>query len=252
MMHYHGTPITPREALYELAGRCFCVSYAEPRDVRVCHEIGQSVMLDNGAFTFWKGGAAPDWNGYMDWVEEWLDYPTTWAVIPDVIDGDEEANDRLLVAWFQRRLPKGAPVWHLHEPLDRLRRLAAGYDRVCFGSSGRYATVGTAAWHRRVSDAFDALVDERGRVPWIHMLRGLALAGDVYPFASADSTNAARNHSGSWRQKARPIAAIVAETDARQCPGRWQKRGTQTSLRDPYDPRIDYPERYMSEGVNAV
>ena len=42
VIHYHGTPITPRESLLELAGRSFCVSFAHPRDVRTCHEIGQS------------------------------------------------------------------------------------------------------------------------------------------------------------------------------------------------------------------
>lgn len=227
VIHYHGTPITPRPKLHELAGRCFCVSFADPRDVRVCHEIGQSVMLDNGAFTFWRRGGQPDWNGYMAWAEPWLDYPTTWAVIPDVIDGDEAENDRLLANW---RLPDGAPVWHLHESLERLQRLATSYERICFGSSGSFATVGTVAWHRRVSAAFDTVADERGRVPWIHMLRGLSLAGRHYPFASADSTNAARNHNGSWRSKPKPIAQMVAEMDARQCPGRWDRGGTQTEL----------------------
>jgi hypothetical protein len=53
-MHYHGTPITPRAKLLELAGCCFCVPYPEPRDLEVCHEIGQSVMLDNGAYSFWQ------------------------------------------------------------------------------------------------------------------------------------------------------------------------------------------------------
>lgn len=230
MIHYHGTPITPRETLYELAGRHFCVSFAEPRDVRVCHDIGQSVMLDNGAFTFWRGGMEPDWQAYMTWAEEWLDYPTTWAVIPDVIDGTAEDNDRLLVSWFARRMPKGAPVWHLHEPLERLRRLTAGYERVCFGSSGKYATLGTDAWHRRVAEAFDTVADERGRVPWLHMLRGMAYAGSRYPFASVDSANAARNHAGSWRQRPRPIASIVGKWDVKQCPARWQRVGAQTAM----------------------
>ncbi len=230
MIHYHGTPITPRETLYTLAGHHFCVSYADPRDVAVCHDIGQSVMLDNGAFTFWRGGATPDWDGFMDWAEEWLDYPTTWAVIPDVIGGGAEANDRLLVQWFQRRLPKGAPVWHMHEHLERLRRLAAGYERVCVGSSSDFAQIGTDRWHRRISEAFDVLADECGRVPWIHMLRGMRLGGSHYPFASVDSANAARNHSGSWRRRARPIKAIVAEADARQCPARWQHTAMQEVL----------------------
>ncbi len=232
MIHYHGTPITPRETLYTVAGRHFCISFAEPRDVEVCHQIGQSVMLDNGAFTFWRGGATPDWDAFMDWAEEWLDYPTTWAVIPDVIDGDVEANDRLLVSWFKRRLPKGAPVWHLHEPLERLRRLAAGYERVCFGSSGAFAQLGTDQWHRRISEAFDKIADERGRVPWVHMLRGMNQAGGPYPFGSVDSANAARNHAGSWRQLPKPITLIVADADSVQCPGRWHHTGTQQVMED--------------------
>lgn len=47
-IHYHGTPITPRAVLDTLAGRHFCVSFAAPADVKHCHAIGQSVMLDNG------------------------------------------------------------------------------------------------------------------------------------------------------------------------------------------------------------
>ncbi len=248
MIHYHGTPVTPAEEMLTLAGRHFCVSYADPRAVRVAHEIGQSVMLDNGAFTFWGSPAAhvTDWSGFYDWAEPWLDYPTTWAVIPDVIDGDADANDRLLVEWFSRRLPKGAPVWHLHEPLERLRRLAHGYERVCFGSSGQYATVGSAAWANRVAEAFDTIADDRGRVPWVHMLRGLSLAGSHYPFASADSTNAARNHAGSHARAPRPVAAIVAEIDSRQCPARWHRKPKPNPL---FDPHVDYPERFSETGV---
>lgn len=222
MIHYHGTPVTPRERLYELAGRHFCVSFAEPRDVVVCHEIGQSVMLDNGAFSFWRGtGVAPDWGSFMDWAEPWLDYPTTWAVIPDVIDGSELDNDTLLAKWALTGLPKGAPVWHLHESLERLRKLTARYERVCFGSSGVYSKPSSDAWRRRVSDAFDVISDELGRVPWIHMLRGLGQAGDIFPFASADSANAARNSAGSKNRRRKPIGSMVAGIDAVQCPGRW-------------------------------
>lgn len=231
MIHYHGTPITPRETLYTLAGRCFCVSFAEPRDVRVCHEIGQSVMLDNGAYSFWRDQKRPavDWQAWAEWVQPWLDYPTTWAVLPDVIDGGEEENDRIAAeyAWVT---DASAPVWHLHESLDRLERLCADYSRVCFGSSGSFAGIGTEQWHRRVSEAFDRIASPAGRVPWIHMLRGLALAGEHYPFASADSTNAARNHAGSWRQTPEAISTMVTRIDALQCPGRWEPRGTQERM----------------------
>jgi hypothetical protein len=220
MIHYHGTPITPRSALLTLAGRCFCVSFAQTQDIRACHEVGQSVMLDNGAFTFWRQGGVPDWDAYMEWAEEWLDFHTTWAVIPDVIEGSEEENDALLVKWFQRRLRGGAPVWHLHESLERLRRLAHGYERVCFGSSGAYRVVGSDAWHRRIEQAFNTISEPSGRIDcWVHMLRGMSLSGDVYPFASVDSTDVARNHN----RLQNTAVKLAARWDGRQCPARWTK-----------------------------
>lgn len=230
-MHYHGTPITPREQLFKLAGHCFCVSFAAPRDVEIVHQIGQSVMLDNGAYTFWRDPSRPsvDWDEWARWVEPWLEYPTSWAVLPDVIGGSEEANDRLAneYAWLTS---VAAPVWHLHESLERLQRLCDSFSRVCFGSSGAYAVIGTDQWHRRVSEAFDMIASPAGRVPWIHMLRGMSMAGEHYPFASVDSANAARNHAGSSKAKPRPIEALVQRVDALQCPGRWCHVGTQTSL----------------------
>ncbi len=229
MIHYHGTPITPRQTLLELAGRHFCVSYADSRDIQTCHLIGQSVMIDNGAFSHWKKGTQTDdlhWGNYYEWLEQWLDYPTTWAVIPDVIDGTEADNDRQLVRWFQRRLPKGAPVWHLHESLERLRRLAAGYDKVCFGSSGTYREVGTDHWHRRIFEAFDTVANERGTVPWIHMLRGMKMSGDIYPFGSVDSTDIARNHN----QPHMNAKKMAERWDSIQCPARWVNQGVQGKL----------------------
>src|SRR6185312_11354576 len=98
-IHYHGTPITPIEALYELAGRSFCVSHLDARDVSRCHMIGQSVMLDNGAFSKWKRGAITDWSAYYAWCDQWLDCPTTWAIPPDVIDAPSQEQDALLNEW---------------------------------------------------------------------------------------------------------------------------------------------------------
>lgn len=93
-MHYHGTPITPLDALYELAGRCFAVSHMRPEQARICHAIGQSVMLDNGAFSVWKAGKATDWPRYYAWTDQWLHFPTTWAIPPDVIDApSQEQSD---------------------------------------------------------------------------------------------------------------------------------------------------------------
>ena len=122
-IHYHGTPISPRRVLYELAGRSFCASFAAPDDVAVCHQIGQSVMLDNGAFSAWRAGKPTDWPGYYRWCEQWLDCWTTWAVIPDVIGGGPEENDKLLLQWPHAE--RVAPVWHTDEALGRLAQIDA-------------------------------------------------------------------------------------------------------------------------------
>jgi len=221
VIHYHGTPITPRARLLELAGRSFCVSFADPRDVEVCHEIGQSVMLDNGAYTVWKQGGTVDWLAYYRWCERWLEHWSTWAVIPDVIAGSEEDNDRLVDEWpFGDR---GAPVWHLHESLDRLRLLVEEWPLVCIGGSHEFPNLGSRSWTARMAEAMDAACDERG-VPRarLHLLRGLAFSGGPYPLFSADSTNIARNHAGS--NDGRPPRSVVAmadEIDGRQPPARW-------------------------------
>jgi hypothetical protein len=224
-MHYHGTPITPRVKLLELPGRNFCVSYADPRDVAICHEIGQSVMLDNGAFSFWKTGKPVDWDGYMDWAELWLDHHTTWAVIPDVIDGGLAENLELLAAWKNRRLPRGAPVWHMHERIDHLKLLCSSYERVCIGSSGQYAVLGTSHWQRRMEEAFNALCPTGPPPVWLHMLRGMAMTRLDYPFASVDSTDLARNHN-----RGVAITKMADQWDGRQCPARWTPRHAHPEL----------------------
>lgn len=217
-MHYHGTPITPLAALYELAGRCFCVSYARPEQVRYAHELGQSVMLDNGAFTFWRKGGVPDWPGYYAWCERWLEHQTTWAVIPDVIDGGEEENDRLIAEWPHGR--RGAPVWHMHESIERLVRLAGEWPLVCIGSSGDYAVLETPRWHHRMEHAFNALCPDGLPTTRLHMLRGMAQAGGPYPFFSVDSTDIAQNHN---REQNTP-RGMAERWDSLQCPTRWTFR----------------------------
>ncbi len=221
MIHYHGTPITPRDILLDLAGCNFCVSFAAPAQVEICHQIGQSVMLDNGAFSFWNKKKPTNWPGYMDWAEPWLDYQTTWAVIPDVIGGTAEENDVLLVDWFKRGLKRGAPVWHLHEPLDRLQRLCQVFPRVCFGSSAEYRNVGSVTWHRRMEEAFNSI---DGTDVWLHMLRGMKMSGSDYPFSSVDSADVAVNH----HRPQNTALKMVRRWDALQNPAKWVPRNQLT------------------------
>lgn len=224
MIHYHGTPITPREALYRMAGRSFCVSFADPRDADVCQRIGQSVMWDNGAFSAFTQGKAVDWNDYYRWVEPRLS-PPHWAVIPDVIDGLPSENIAMVEACpLDKDL--SAPVWHMAEPIGVMQKyLDMGYQKICFGSSGKYWQVGTVDWERRCDEAFNALA-KNGPLPWLHMMRGLSLAGKRWPFASADSTNVARNHKDVGTCPDHMARTI----DAVQCPVSWALRPAQAGM----------------------
>jgi hypothetical protein len=222
-IHYHGTPLTPRDQLWKMAGKNFCVSYANPNDSEICMRIGQSVMWDNGAFSLFTKGRVVDWKAYYKWVEPRLGHPH-WAVIPDVIDGDVEANAELVRQWpFSKHF--GSPVWHLAEPIDVLLQFSQDFPRICFGSSGAFWQVGSDAWCRRVDEAFNAMA-RQGPIPWIHMLRGMAVAGKRWPFASVDSVNVARNWNSS-RQCPEAMARVI---DAVQCPVKWTPTDIQMEL----------------------
>lgn len=223
MIHYHGTPITPLEVLYSLAGRHFCVSFERPDQLARVKEQAQSVMLDNGAFSVWRRGVAPDWNAYYEWVERSLG-PADWAVIPDVIDGDSAQNDALLRQWPHGH--RGAPVWHLHEPIARLLWLVDEWPLVCFGSSGAYSDPLSDAWQCRMDRAFNAICRHRIFTPRTHGLRMMACSGHRWPFASVDSTDIARNHSRPHNSALR----MAERWDAVQCPSKWGDRPEQPAL----------------------
>jgi hypothetical protein len=253
-IHYHGTPITPRSELLKLSGRHFCVSFKNPRDIDVCHQIGQSVMLDNGAFSYWMAGNGEQPFGgyysddknfrgyrgtelyfrYVEWCEKWCEYQTTWCIIPDAIDSGAEENERLMDLWPLKSISKrqAAPVWHLDESVDRLETLITnrgGWPRICIGSAGRFANVGDASWRRRIDHVFNRISNAYGRVPYLHMLRGMQLCRPEwgYPFASLDSTDVAQNHAVNGN-----IVARADGWDGSQCPPIWTPRMEQKELLD--------------------
>lgn len=225
MIHYHGTPLTPRTELLKMAGKNFCVSFADARDADWCLTHGQSVMWDNGRFTAFTQGKEVDDAKLYAWLEARLGHPH-WAVVPDVIDGPVEQQRELVSQWpFPKHL--GSPVWHMALPIDYLLELVDEWPRICFGSSGLYWQVGSPAWERRADEAFNELA-KRGPLPWIHMLRGLALSGDRWPFASADSVNVARNFKDGSICPERMARRI----DAIQCPIKWAARPQQRNMFD--------------------
>ncbi len=217
MIPYYGTPITPMiVAIKLLTGRHAFVSFANPQDIHTAAAVCQSFALDNGAFPCWKSGTPTNWPAYYEWCREWLSHPgCDWAVIPDVIDGDEEANDALIAAWpFGHR---GVPVWHMHERLERLIGLVRMWPRVAIGSSAEYATVGNAKWLDRMNEAMCYIVGSDMRpVCKLHGLRMLnPKIFEQLPLASADSTNIARNVGldtrwrGAYMPKDRATRALV-------------------------------------------
>lgn len=197
MIHYHGLPITPALAAAEVmqAKHAF-VSFAHKDQLEIALDLCQSFALDNGAFSAWKSGKpVNDWSKYYDWVEDLKNSPAfDFAVIPDVIDGDEIQNDSLLAEWpHEKHL--SAPVWHMHESIERFYDLCHQWPIVCIGSSGAYATVGNSLWWSRIGQALNEVVNENGQPPCkLHGLR--MLDPEVFkrlPLSSADSTNIGRN-----------------------------------------------------------
>jgi len=147
MIHYHGTPCgaTREDVARFLTGRHALIPWVRPEDIGTAAEVCQSFVIDNGAYTAWKQGTPiTDWEPYFEFVKLWCRHPAyDWAIIPDVIDGDEIENDKLIAKFInwdgwrgtEHWHHRAVPVWHMHESLDRLKRLSV-WERVALGSSG--------------------------------------------------------------------------------------------------------------------
>ncbi len=224
MIHYHGTPIGGRrvDAAQFLMGRHALVSFYRPDDLPVVLECCKSFVLDNGAFSHWKAGKGDiDFLAYQEWAESVCLHPGfEWCLIPDKIDGEEEENAELVKRWVRSGTrAEGVPVWHLHESLEYLNYLVSNFKRVALGSSGQWATPGTADWWERISVAMLVACDPLGRPRCkLHGLRMLnPRVFTRLPLASADSTNAAVNCGSKKRfgmylpPTAAQRAAVIAE-----------------------------------------
>ena len=206
---YHGTPITPRTVLAAMGARDYCVSYFRPDDVEWIDANARSWFADNGVFSFWmaalkSGGEVVmtrDYlDGYYEFVRRWAKDGTgalKWAVIPDPIGTGTQELDALLREWPSDLADYGVPVWHLDEPIDRALMLLGRYGRCCFGATGEYRVILSAAFSKRMDEVFDAIQARFGTIPPIHMFRGLQLLKPEHPWpiTTADSTDRARNHN---------------------------------------------------------
>lgn len=245
MIHYHGGPVTPVNAAVALWTRRHAfISFANPSQAALAAEVCQSFALDNGAFTHWKAGRGRvDVEAYGEWVAQWVNHPGfDFAIIPDVIDGNEFDNDKMIAAWYQTGLFKyGVPVWHFHESLERLRYLSISWPRIALGSSGQYADPGSDSWWRRMEEVMPIVCDDDGR-PRVKLHGLRMLSPTVFshvPLASADSCNVALNIGidKKWTGAYPPIteaqrALVLAERcELHGAAARWSKRrGIQQSF----------------------
>lgn len=219
-------------------GRHALVPFPRPDDVGAVADVCQSFVFDNGAFSVWKSGGQLDVSGYIHWCRQWHRHPGfDWALIPDVIEGNEKENDELIAAWPSDI--KGVPVWHMHESIDRLERLAKHFEVVALGSSGAFASVGTAMWWGRMAEALNRITDSAGRpICKLHGLRMLDPAVFTQmPLASADSTNASVNCGSLDRfgmyvpPTASQRAAVIAERiESHNSASIWIRQPTQESF----------------------
>jgi hypothetical protein len=198
MIFYHGTPLsgTKHDVAKFVTGRHMMVPFFRQDDLGAVAEFSSSFAFDNSAYSVWKRGKTLDAPGYLSLCREYKNHPRLdWCLIPDIVDGTERENDRLLSKW-PPDLP-GVPIWHLHESIDRLERLAKNYRRVALGSSGEFRTPNSRPWWKRMREALDRICDDEGRP--ICLLHGLRMTAPTIvarvPFASADSTTAARESS---------------------------------------------------------
>ena len=198
-IHFHGSPITGGKgdlmARTAYRGSGAFVSYAHPRQINLALEVADAVCIDNGAFSKKNTGKETDWKGFYEkFLPRFIDHEKLrFFVIPDDIGGDDAENDRLISELPDHLKHKGAPVWHLHESIDRFVHLANEWEYVCIGSSGEYYSVRSEKWRKRMDDAFNAIAQKgySAKIHGLRMLDGRVLGN--YPLDQADSTNLAIN-----------------------------------------------------------
>ena len=240
MIHYHGLPITPQScALAAVKGGHAFISHRYPDQLSMVLDNCSTFAVDNGAFSAWRSGhPVTDWTAYYDWVAELHRYPQfDFAVIPDVIDGTENENDQLMWQFPWKNNGIGAPVFHMHESLDRLQRIInAGFRVICIGSSGEF-DLGTPNWWSRMAAIMNVLCDKHGRpVCKIHGLRMLdPEIFKYFPLSSCDSTNIAHNigidskWKGTYTPSTKEVRTIVLREriESTQAATFWNKQDIQ-------------------------
>lgn len=221
----HGLPITPKHLLEQLRGESFCVSFASPAQLEQAIELQDPegmLMLDNGAFSTWRSGRGRvDRDAFFAWANDaQARCPVAVAVIPDIIEGNEEQN-WLEAAHAVRGELSDYPerlmfVWHMNDSIEQLTRACRLFNFVAIGSCAEYDIQKNRkaflARLQHASAAIDYVEQVHGRRPWIHLMRANGAIAGAIRFDSSDSSNIARNHcrTKGQEQHVRKMADKVA------------------------------------------
>jgi hypothetical protein len=198
MICFHGTPFSgsPYDILPFFEGRNFLISVEYQTYKTLLKPVAKKIILDNGAFTIWKKGRGEvDLIRYSDFVQEFDSLENYgWCFIPDIIQGDEYSNDKMLEKWLNIYGEyKGTPVWHYHESLNRLKELCKTFSVVGLGSSAEYSKIGDDKWMSRTKEIFEFVANNNLSTK-LHGLRMLnKRIFTKFPYYSGDSTNVGRN-----------------------------------------------------------
>lgn len=200
MIHYHGVAgVGPKFLATVFQNRHCFVSFASPGNLKYISSCCSSFAMDNGAFTAWRQNKPYDFNGFSEWVEEYRYHPAyDYHLIPDVIDGDERQNYKLIEQW---KIPGGVPVWHMHESLNFFMDLCKSFPLVAIGSSGDFMTVGSKKWWDRMKLAMLTICIDGKPITQLHGLRMLRISiFTKLPFSSVDSTTVVRDckYNKNW------------------------------------------------------
>lgn len=209
MIHIHGSPFSGSKHDPEVDELCAhlygtgeaggLVSFMGKVQTDLVIKHGIITVFDNGAFSLWKRLKKLGTLDGFDWDKHWTKFylwlfmyysKIEWFLIPDVIEGSEEENDRLVNSVPSMFKDKAVPVWHTVESIDRFVRLCDEFDIVAIGACGQHQTIMSDACISRLGHAFDEIYRYRDISVKIHGLRmtdNRVVA--KFPFHSCDSTS---------------------------------------------------------------
>lgn len=198
MICFHGTPFsgTAYDILPFFKDRNFLISMQYPSYGHILKREASRIILDNGAYTIWKKGRGSiDLSKYVSFVQEYDTLDNyNWCFIPDTIEGTTYQNDSQVEQWLNLYGKyKSVPVWHYHEPLERLLQLSQEFPVVGLGSSAEYAKIGNSRWMSRTEEIFNYASENfpKCRLHGLRMLNRRIFT--LFPYYSGDSTNVGRN-----------------------------------------------------------